>query len=427
MKRKEIILFMTVGTGINYDSKEDGFKLLSKKLYSTITKIYPNKVVFFASDKSQRTIEYIGDLFKLDGDEFIEGTDYQIIPMEAIDDFNACFESFEHEIWEYDYSGKKTEYRIIMDYTSGTKTMSAAMACCGMFYSKDLISVGGDRSRGEVSAGTEIINYQNLYKIYDKFALMRIHQSFNANRFIQCIDILNYIVDMNIHKKPLLNLCNAYYSWEMMNFDDAYNYLKEVDINAMEFAGIKNQLKKNLNALGNIVHSRSSNLKNCYILASLINNSMRRAEGYKYDDAIARLYRSFELIAQIKLTKYNIKSSDVDTSILLKNNVSEEFIEELEKTKEDNKIRIGLAKDFQLLNELGDELGEYYVENESKIKNLTIKRNNSILAHGLESQTKEDFDNFLELILYLAHKLDRDMKKFLDQTKLAKFNLELEI
>ena len=120
-----------------------------------------------------------------------------------------------------------------MNYTSGTKTMSAAMACCVMFYSKALISVGGDRSRGEVSSGTEIINYQNLYKIYDKFALMRIHNNFNANRFIQCIDVLNYIVDMNIHKTSLLKLCNAYYSWEMMNFEDAYNYLKEVDTNRL--------------------------------------------------------------------------------------------------------------------------------------------------------------------------------------------------
>ncbi|MBO6109306.1 MAG: TIGR02710 family CRISPR-associated protein, partial [Methanobrevibacter sp.] len=185
--------------------------------------------------------------------------------------------------------------------------------------------------------------------------------------------------------------------------------------------------KKNLNALGNIVHSKSVNLKNCYILASLINNSIRRAEGYNYDDAIARLYRSFELIAQIKLTKYNIKSSDVDTSILLENNVSQEFIEDLEKTREDGKIRIGLAKDFLLLNELGDELGKYYVENESKIKNLTIKRNNSILAHGLDSQTKEDFDDFLEFILSMARKLDKDMNKFLNQTKLAKFDLKLEI
>ncbi len=185
------------------------------------------------------------------------------------------------------------------------------------------------------------------------------------------------------------------------------------------------ELKMNLKALGNIVNSRSDNLKNCYILASLINNSIRKADEYKYDDAIARLYRSFELIAQIQLKKYMLNSSDIDISILKENNVSQDIIDELIKTAEDGKIRIGLIKDYQILYELDDDLGKYYIENENKIKNLTQKRNKSILAHGLDSQTKEDYDKFLELVVNLAHKLDRDMNKFLKETKFAKFDLKI--
>lgn len=426
MKRKETILFMTVGTGSNSGPDENGFRLLAKKLYSTINKIYPNQVVFFASDKSKRTIEYIEELFRLEGDEFILDEDYHIVPIEAIDDFNSCFEAFESKIWDFDYL-KDGDYKIIMDYTSGTKTMSAAMACCGLFYSKDLISVGGDRSRGEVSAGTELINYQNLYKIYDKFALMRTRYNFNAKRFMACIDILDYIVDLNIHKESLLHLCKSYYAWDNMDFESAYEHLKKVDTNQFEFIEIEKELKNNLKALGTIVNSRSENLKNCYILASLINNAIGKAEEYKYDDAIARLYRALELSAQIKLTSYNIKSSDVDISVLLENNVSQDFIEELEKTREDEKIRIGLVKDYLLLNELNDDLGKYYVENDKKIRNITIKRNNSILAHGLESKSKEDFDEFLKVVIDVARKLDKDMNKFLKQTKFAKFDLKLKL
>lgn len=426
MRRKEIILFMTVGTGVNGSSGEGGFEILAQKLYSTITKIYPHHIVFFASDKSKRTIDYIEELFKKDDDEFILGEDYQIVPLEAIDDFNACFEIFESKIWDFGYSENKKNYQIIMDYTSGTKTMSAAMACCGMFYRTDLISIGGDRSTGEVSAGTELINYQNLYKIYDRFVIVRSRHNFNSYRFRECIEILNYIVDLNIHKDSFLSLCEGYYAWDMMDFEDAYNHLRKVNANHMEVVEIKGTLKKNLNALGIIVNSRSENLKNCYILASLINNSIRRAEEYKYDDAIARLYRSFELIAQIRLTNYDIQSSNVDISVLKENNVSEEFIEDLEKTKEDGKIRIGLVKDFLLLNELNDDLGKIYLDNESKIKNMTQKRNHSILAHGLDSQSKEDFDEFLEVVLALARKLDKDMNKFLIQTKFAKFDLKFK-
>ena len=425
MKRKEVILFMIVGTGTDSNSDDGGFKLLAQKLYSTITKIYPNKVVFFASEKSRETIRYIEELFVNDNDEFLVDDDYEIVPIEAIDDFNTCFETFESKIWELDMNITK-EYQIIMDYTSGTKTMSAAMACCGMFYSKDLISVSGDRTKGDVSLGTEIINYQNLYKIYDRISIMRARRNFNSNRFMPCIDGLKRIVDITIPKDSFLNLCKSYYYWDNMDFENAYSYLKEVDMSYREFIEVRVKLEKNLRALGIIVNSKSLNLKNCYVLACLINNSKRKAAEYKYDDAIARLYRSFELIAQVKLSKYNLQSSDIDTSILLEKNVSEDFINYLEKMREDGKIRIGLTADFLLLNELGDELGKYYMDNENKIRDLTQKRNNSILAHGLDSQSKEDFDNFLGIVVDLALKLDKDMKKFLNETEFAKFDLKLE-
>ena len=343
-----------------------------------------------------------------------------------IDNFNACFEVVESKIWEFDFADDGKKYQIIMDYSSGTKTMASAMACCGMFYRKDLISIGGDRTNGEVYQGTELINYQNLYKIYDKFALMRARHNFNSNRFMAAIDVLNYVVDLNIHKDSFLNLCKAYYAWDNMEFEHAYDHLKQVDSNQLELADIKNAIDMNLKALGTIVNSKSTNLKNCYILASLINNANGKAEDYRYDDGIARLYRSLELIAQIRLSAFNLKSSNIDVSILQEKNVSSEVIAELEKDKEDGKIKIGLVKDYLLLNELGDELGKYYMENENRIKNLTQKRNNSILAHGLQSQSKEDFEEFLEVVVSLAHKLDKDMDKFLIETKFAKFDLKLK-
>ncbi len=123
----------------------------------------------------------------------------------------------------------------------------------------------------------------------------------------------------------------------------------------------------------------------------------------------------------------DIKSSDVDVSILLEKDVSPEFIEELEKTREDGKIRIGLVKDYLLLNELNDDLGRYYVENEKAIKNITVKRNNSILAHGLESKSKDDFDEFLNMVVEISRKLDKDMNKFLKETRFAKFDLKLKL
>ena len=392
MRRKIKTLFMTVGTGVNPNSDEESYQRLAKVLYNSINKISPDYIVFFASEISMNTIDYVKELFEADDDVFIEGEDYEIAILNDIDSFNDCFEAFERMVWKFNILSED-KHEIIMDYTSGTKTMSAAMACCGMFYSVDLISVTGDRKNGTVSLGTETIKYQNLYKVYDKFSLMRVRNYFNANRFYTASEILEKIVDESIHTDN----------------------------------EIKNDIKINLKALGTIVRSQHENLKNCYILASLINNSIRRAEEYKYDDAIARLYRAFELIAQIRLASYGLTSSDIDVNILLEKKVSQEFIDALEKTRDEGKIKIGLIKDYELLAELDDDLGKYFAENRHSINNITIKRNNSILAHGLESLDKEDFDQFEELVENLARKLDKDMDKFLKETKFAKFDLKVKM
>ena len=180
---------MTVGTGVNPDSQIEGHKRLAKGIYASINKIYPDYIVFFASELSKITVDYVKELFEADNDEFIEGQDYEVVILEDIDSFNSCFEAIEEKVWALDILSEDNP-EIIMDYTSGTKTMSAAMACCGMFYSKDLITIIGDRKNGVVSLGTESIHYQNLYKVYDKISLMRVRNHFNANRFYTASEIL---------------------------------------------------------------------------------------------------------------------------------------------------------------------------------------------------------------------------------------------
>ena len=95
MKRKIKTLFVTVGTGVNPNSEEVAAKNLAKGIYSSIQKIYPDYIVFFCSDLSTRTIDYITELFEVDDDEFIEGQDYEIVVLDQIDNFNSCFEAFE--------------------------------------------------------------------------------------------------------------------------------------------------------------------------------------------------------------------------------------------------------------------------------------------------------------------------------------------
>ena len=66
-------------------------------------------------------------------------------------------------------------------------------------------------------------------------------------------------------------------------------------------------------------------------MADLLNNAQRRIDEGKYDDAVARLYRANELIAQITLTKFGvIDNALLDEEKVFKINVGQlnEFLED---------------------------------------------------------------------------------------------------
>lgn len=151
------------------------------------------------------------------------------------------------------------------------------------------------------------------------------------------------------------------------------------------------------------------------MLASILNNARRREDENKFDDAVARLYRSLELIAQIRLSKeYGIDSSNIDIDVLRQNNVDEYYLSEINISEE---IKFGLTADYELLAKLNDELGDFYLENKNQIRNILKFRNNSILAHGFDSCSKKEYDEFSGIVLKAANLLHNDMEKFIEETK----------
>lgn len=405
---------MTVGLG----SDEEITLKMANRSAASINHVCPDYIVFFATEESINTIGYIKELIKEDYDDFVEGEDYEIVLIKDIDSFNECFKVYSDKLIEF--WGKN---KLIIDYTSGTKTMSASLASAAVLYDAQLITVGGYREEGFIKKGTESIRTHNVYILKDRIFKFVIIKLFNNYRYDEAIYLLNYLISPDLDKDNLIKFIKIYSHWDNVRFEEAYNLFKEVDLSSLDFKEYDKIIKQNLKALARISNSHSENIKNCYILASLINNAKRRAKEFKFDDGIARLYRSFELIGQIKLNQYGIESSNVDIDLLKRKDVSKEFIEYLENSRDGGKIRIGLVNDYLLLNELGDKLGEYFVENRQLINNITVKRNNSILAHGLDSHSKEDYEVFEGLVLNLALDLDKDMKKFLKETKFPKLEV----
>lgn len=403
MARRETALLMTVGTGIGGQvATED----LAHAILFSIDTTNPDKVIFFGLKLSKITIESVKEQY-LDkfGDEFDY---YEFIQLEEIDSFKTYFEAFKSKILELN------DCKVIIDYTSGTKTMTMSAAFASMLFRKNLYFVGGEREDGVVLRGTEKIISQNLYHIYDDLMISKIKELFNTNRFDAGKELLKDVIkaDQNVY----LKLFDAYYYFDNVDYKKADEYFITKEFNA-EWPELKKQFGFNAKALYHL-NKEDSAMRPFYILGSLLNNARRRAEETKYDDAIARLYRALELIAQIRLKEYGIDTSNVDSATLKKYGVDSDFKPDFNEI-----IKLGLVQDYELLNSLGDELGEFYIKNKDDFLAVISSRNNSILAHGLSSQTEKQYNKFRDLVLKFASVLNPEMDEYIHETKFPEFRI----
>lgn len=403
------ILFMSVGTGLGKTNPKES---LAQGLAFSINETEPDHIVFIVTEKSKETVTLIEKCYE---EEYNNKIDYETVHINSPDNFNECFEKISDKIKEY------SDEKVYIDYTSGTKTMSLTVAIISVLYHNKLTSVTGKRGdNGTVIHGTEELIQHNPYSVYDKLNIEKVKHLFNYNRFETAAEILDTIVVLE-DKEKIKTLVNYYDKWDKFHHENFPN-----DMNSELFTDLEAQLKQNQKSMS-IILKKGHDQKCYYLLADLINNSQRRYEEGKYDDAIARLYRSLELVAQIRLKKeYDIITSDVDMKILGKHiELSKKYLERLKgKGNNNKKIKIGLSEDYILLNNLNDPIGQYYKQNEEEYKNILSKRNKSILAHGTEPKTKEDYEKFKELVLNIARELDSRMDDFIEETKFPKFKVD---
>lgn len=415
MARKKTALLMTVGTGVGDDIEKAREDLAHGMLFS-IDERNPDIVILFGSEKSKLTVNSLKNQYlEENGEEF---DFYEYVQIDNIDTYEDYFNAFKSKIQEL-----QDEYRIVIDYTSGTKTMTMSAALASMIFRKKLIVVAGERKNGTVIRGTEKIVYQNLFPIYDGITIDQIKELFNSNRFETAKSLLDDIVDTRINKEIYNKLITSYSHFDNVNYKCALESFKLKEFQD-EWPDLSSHFLKNIQALNRLNNSNDGH-RMYYNLASLLNNARRRFEEHRYDDAIARLYRSLELIGQIKLEQYGLDSSNVDIEIVKGLIDDEDYIAHLESTR-NNKglIKIGLIEDYELLSRIKKEdLGKFYKENKGKFLDCVNFRNESILAHGEESKSVEEYCKFRDLVVETAAKLTNKLDKFIDETMFPEFEL----
>ncbi|MGB9960009.1 MAG: TIGR02710 family CRISPR-associated CARF protein [Candidatus Bathyarchaeales archaeon] len=394
-------LIISVGTGTKQNIP--AMKSLAGAIAHSINHHNPDKVFFVTSSQSrENTLPTILEKTKLPQQK------YEIIELNDPDNIQNIYETVNPH-----FKRIKTQYdNIVVDYTSGTKAMTAALAILATLHeAQELSYITGKRIGGIVQAGTERIMAIQPYFATTEQKIKQAIQFFNKSQYATAISILTQIKktthDPTITEriKPLLQLAKAYDQWDKFQHQKAFEILKKIK---------EAELNGNKRFLGQMLNSENPEP---YLIADLINNAQRRAqEEQKYDDAVARLYRTTELIAQYKLKRYyNIDPSNTDTQ-----KIPQQLLSKWNLPPETKTIKLSLEKDYQLLEALGDIIGKTYAQ-DNKLKNLLSKRNTSILAHGLKPVSKDEYNQLHKIITKYAEETIQNLKQLLEDSKHIKW------
>jgi len=396
-------LVISVGTGTR--ASRQSIRSLAEAIVRSIRHHNPDKTYLVVTRESMETT--VPEILPK-----IKPMDYELIQISNPDNIQSIYEELRPRIKEI----REQCENLTIDYTSGTKAMTAGLAVLATIFGADELSyITGKRKAGIVQPGTEQIVPIRPYFIVAEQKIREAIRFFNRNQFSATITILEQtrktIRDPKIIKQttPLLQLAKAYERWDKFHHEKAFKTIKKIKI--PELAGNKQFLGQLISNL-----RREDGKPEPYYVADLINNAERRAGESKYDDAVARLYRTIELIAQYRLRKnYGIDPSNAETE-----KIPQSLMEKWNVPKNRKTVKLALNSDYELLDALGDPLGQKYLE-DRKLKNLLLKRNASILAHGQTPVTKQTYIQLHKKTIEYAEVTIKNLRQLMENSKFIKW------
>ncbi len=309
------------------------------------------------------------------------------------------------------------ESKIVADFTSGTKAMSAALSMAATARQvKALAYLTGLRdASGRATVTTQAISFEPA-QIYAQGMLDRAMDYFNRKEY-QTAKILAEQVRCGLRlENPELSqkafliegLAKIYKRWDLFSYKKARKKLLTIARQPEWTQDVRAKLEANLSFLDVCVEGRQDadgrSIEAKWTperLLDLYLNAKRRFEMGEYDDCVSRCYRLMEYIAQQLLhLSYGIETGSVPVETL-KNPQAKELL--------DKNGKIGLTGAYRLLElEFDDDLGKAFRqaycgngtwENpKGSLAGGLGSRNQSLLAHGYEPVSEKASRAILETI-----------------------------
>jgi CRISPR-associated protein (TIGR02710 family) len=350
----------------------------------------PDRVVFLCSDDLPTSKGSYTDVAKIVAEAGLPPDRHAVERIQFIDDLQECYTRARDALAQA--RAKHPDATIIANYTGGTKTMTAGLALAAVDDARTEISLvtGTRTNRERVEGGTE---YAQPVAVWDVRARRRLDE---VGRALQRYDYPSAAAELEEMRRlpisPSLrgmvqaarDVCGGLDAWDRFQHERARRALQPYRgrLQGPDWRPVWAMIDD---------LCRAEPADAYLVVRDLVLNAERRVAQGRYDDAVARVYRSLEMIAQLRLRReYGIDTSDVDLG-----KVPQGARSRLERqvSEEDSRVKASLRDAWELLTELGDgTLGEWFGQNRNRLLNFLKLRNGSILAHGLTPIGRDEYE-----------------------------------
>jgi CRISPR-associated protein (TIGR02710 family) len=290
----------------------------SEPLIKTLSEQRPQLVCFFASQESVDLVGKVKEAVVNAGTSF---RDYKVL-VEDINDLAHCYQkALACADWTANQGVSAGE--VIVDYTGGTKTMTAALVLATISRGFRFSYVGGSRRTkgglGVVESGSEEVRLgPNPWELFAVQERQRLAQYFNSCQFAACRTLIREVADrLSPDERQRFDVLDivveGYEAWDRFNHKHGLNRLEKglvelrklLTLRAEGFlASVTNDLAGNVEFLRRLKEDTLDFQELHHsLLSDLLANARRRIAEGKFDDAAARLYRLVEMTGQIEIQR----------------------------------------------------------------------------------------------------------------------------
>jgi CRISPR-associated protein (TIGR02710 family) len=385
-------MFLTVGTGRD---RED----IARALVRSIRNYRPDRIWLLVTAKSR------DETFPVMLRELGGAPPAEMRLIQSEDDAEACWRAARLLIGERIAAGVPAS-DMVVDYTSGTKAMSAGLFAAAAFAGVETIAyvIGTRDAGGRVISGTERF-YSLAPRVFfaerDLDLALRLVDAYQFEAAADLASGARAVGDPDILARAsgLQELARAYGTWDRFDHAAAFQLLDRLSgnpgLDGLKLRGVVERGKQ-------FLYQAKAKPFSPERLADLVANARRRFEEGKYDDAVARCYRGFEYLAQLRLKQMGLSPADLRWEA-----VAQKLRPDLHgvwqgRADERGKMLLGLKRSFELLRDLGDPLGArffpVYEDKQSPLRKRLEQRNNSVYAHGTDPVGKEAAEALLAIL-----------------------------